>query len=116
MDSFYDQMKYLSQRDKVLSANIANSDTPNYKPKELRRKGGGDSSMSITNSMHMNADEDISFDLVDAEVLEIKPNGNAVNLENQLLKKSENSIRLNEATNLYNKSRSMLRTAITGNR
>lgn len=115
---YYDQMEYLTQRDMILSQNIANADTPNYKPKELKKSGARDNSLTLksTNPMHFGIDDSSNFELSDAEILEIKPNGNAVTLENEVLKKSENSIRLQEATNMYNKSRSMLKTAILGNK
>lgn len=119
LNSFYDQMKFLSQRDRIISENIANADSPNYKPKELKRKGGSESdvSMSLTHPSHMDLDVGSgNFELTKAEILEIKPNGNAVTLENELLKKSENSLRLMESTNLYNKSRNMLKTAVVGNK
>ena len=116
---YYDQMDYLTQRDMIISQNLANADTPGYKPKELKKKGSGDSSVSLktTNPMHFGVDESASgYEVSDAEILELKPNGNAVTLENELYKKSENSMRLQEATNMYNKSRGMLKTAILGNK
>jgi flagellar basal-body rod protein FlgB len=119
LDSFYDQMKFLSQRDRVISENIANADTPKYQPKELKKKGkkGVDISMSRTHPSHMDVDSSpVDFELTKAEVLEIKPNGNSVTLENELMKKSENAMRLMESTNLYNKSRGMLKTAVMGNK
>ncbi len=119
LDSFYDQMKFLAQRDRVISENIANADTPKYQPKEIRKKnsGGSDLSVTITNSGHMDIEgSSTNYEFSKAEILEIKPNGNAVTLENELMKKSENSLRLMEATNLYNKSRMMVRTAIVGNK
>lgn len=119
LDSFYDQMKFLSQRDRIISENIANADTPKYQPKEIRKKNsnGADLSVAITHSGHMDIEgSGTNYELSKAEILEIKPNGNAVTLENELMKKSENSLRLMEATNLYNKSRMMVRTAIVGNK
>jgi flagellar basal-body rod protein FlgB len=119
LDSFYDQMKFLSQRDRIISENIANADTPKYQPKELKKKGknGADVSMSRTHPSHMDVDANpVDFELTKAEVLEIKPNGNSVTLENELMKKSENAMRLMESTNLYNKSRGMLKTAVIGNK
>lgn len=117
--NYYDQMDYLTQRDMIISQNVANADTPGYKPKELKKKGSGDSSVSLktTDPKHFSMDGSNSgYEVSDAEILELKPNGNAVTLENELYKKSENSIRLQEATNMYNKSRGMLKTAILGNK
>ncbi len=119
LDSFYDQMRFLAQRDKIISENIANADTPKYQPKDLRKKSSKDAdmNMSVTHPGHMDLDGGTgNFELTKAEILEMKPNGNAVTLENEMLKKSENSLRLMEATNLYNKSRLMLKTAINGSK
>lgn len=116
---YYDQMDYLTKRDMTLSQNIANSDTPGYKPKELKKRAKDSNSIGLnsTNSMHFSLDgAEGGYEMADADILEIKPNGNAVTLENELFKKSENSMRLQEATNMYNKSRSMLKTAIVGNK
>lgn len=118
LSAFYEQLRYLSERDKVLSENIANADTPDYKPKELRkRRSGDDVAMSRTNNMHMDLDDSSDeFSLVKGDISEIKPNGNAVNVERELFKKSENGTRLSETVNLYNKAKGMLNTAIVGNK
>ena len=118
LSEFYEQLRYLSERDKVLSENIANADTPGYKPKELRkRRPADDVAMAKTNGMHMDLDgASDEFSLVKGDVSEIKPNGNSVNVERELFKKSENATRLNETVNLYNKAKGMLNTAVVGNK
>jgi flagellar basal-body rod protein FlgB len=49
-----------------------------------------------------------------AKILEIKPDGNAVTLENELLKKNQNSVKLNQISNMYSKSKNIMKYAITG--
>ncbi len=119
MDSFYDQMKYLSQRDRIISENIANADTPNYQPKELKKRSDkvNDFDIAKTNAAHMDIDGSaVDFELTKSDIREIKPNGNAVSLEDEMLKKSENSLKLMEVTNLYNKSRGMFKAAVAGSK
>jgi flagellar basal-body rod protein FlgB len=115
-DDFYKHLRYLSERDKLLSQNIANSDTPKYQPKELKKNFREDSvPVYKTNPLHMDLSESSKeFALVKGDISEIKPNGNSVNLDNELYKKGENAMKLNEAINVYNKSKSMLNTAIMG--
>ncbi len=115
-EDFYAHLRYLSERDKVLSQNIANSDTPKYLPKELKKNRKGDTlPIKRTNSFHMDLDESSAeFSLTDGDLLELKRNGNGVNLEHELYKKGENAMKVNEAINVYNKSKSMLNTAIMG--
>ncbi len=115
-EDFYKHLRYLSERDKLLSQNIANSDTPKYQPRELKKNTRDDSVPVLkTNSLHMDLSESSKeFALVKGDISEIKPNGNAVNLDNELYKKGENAMKLNEAINVYNKSKSMLNTAIMG--
>jgi flagellar basal body rod protein FlgB len=42
----------------------------------------------------------------------VSPNGNAIDLEQQLLQQNENTAAYNTALNLYRKNMAMLRTAI----
>jgi flagellar basal-body rod protein FlgB len=110
-------IKYLTARDKVLSENIGNTDTPGYQPMELKRRAKEDSGfmMKKTNTGHMDIDGDAGVgERIKGEVIEIKPNGNKVNAEFELFKKSENSMRLQEAMHLQSKFRAMHKIAITG--
>ncbi len=113
-----EHMKYLAAREMVLSQNIANIDTPDYKPKDLipNNKQQHGLKMSLTNPAHMQIDTYNSYSMIQGEILEIKPNGNAVTPEHELMKKNENAIKFNEISNLYNKSRQMLKVAINGSK
>lgn len=119
-NDFYDQMRYLSARDKMLSQNIENSDTPKYLPRELNRssgaRSGGDLELARTHSSHLDISDGNgnNYRTTKARVDELKRNGNGVNLDRELFKKSENAIKLNESVNIYNKSKGILNSAITG--
>lgn len=118
LSDFYEHLRYLSERDKVLSQNIASGDTPGYTPKELTKKKSGESmNIAKTNSMHMDLDSGSDeFIMTRGDVSELKPNGNAVNIERELFKKSENATQLHETTSVYNKAKSMINTAIMGHK
>ena len=112
-----DYLKYLSERDAVLSKNIANIDTPNYHPKDLenqKRSSYDNMDLNVTQQSHIQINSDTNFNLVKTEISELKPNNNGVTLEVELMKKSENALSLQETTNLYNKVKGMLKTSITG--
>ncbi|MCE2993894.1 MAG: flagellar basal body rod protein FlgB [Alphaproteobacteria bacterium] len=115
-EELYDHMGYLTERDKILSQNIANADTPKYRPQDIKKRRGGvdDVHLHMTNSMHMDLNSTTDYTLFSPKLDEIKPNGNGVNIERELFKKNENSQKLTEATNIYNKSKSILNTAIQG--
>lgn len=117
LDDFYEQLQFLTERDRVISKNIANSDTPNYKPKDLKRKSKNEIGVSLkrTNPMHFDVEENAGkFELMDAEIEEIKPNGNSVNLDRELFNKGNNALDLQQSTNLYNKTKNLMKYAIEG--
>lgn len=110
-------MKYLTERDTVIAQNIANADTPGFKPKDLSdytQNSSPGMKLSTTNSKHLSFEGESDFHIRDSEILELKPNGNAVTIEHELQKKSENAVKLQEIANIYSKSKGMLKTAITG--
>lgn len=116
-DIYKQKLEFLTKNDAVIAQNIANADTPKYKPKKLEEKkqNGHDIKLYTTNPMHIRTEsKDSEYILAEAEISEIKPNENAVTIEDELLKKSQNSMQLQQVTNLYNKSKNMMKYAITG--
>ena len=118
------KMDYLDQRQRVLSQNIANADTPNYRPHDLTAVDFGTVLKNVTNSanvrpettnaMHMPspgkiADPDNREQKV---VYEVAPAENAVIMEEQMIKASQNMMDYNLMTSLYQKNVNMLRTAL----
>lgn len=96
-----DKMAYLSQRQAVLAQNIANSDTPGYKARDLAPfefkdalKQAADSGMSATNPGHIIP---ASMAGVNAKTrlmksVETLPSGNSVELEEQAMQVSQTAI------------------------
>jgi flagellar basal-body rod protein FlgB len=109
----------------VLAENISNANTPNFKPSDLVEpkfdKGGsavgggfGSLPMMRTSGSHIsasNAAQSFNGDGGKSGFL-TKPAGNAVNLEDQMLKVSANQMDYAAATSLYTRSLGMLKTAI----
>lgn len=117
-DIYKENMDFLTKNDAILTQNIANADTPKFIPKKLENKKAAfsyDIKLDTTNPMHIHAEENKSnYKISNAEIIEIKPDGNAVSIENELLKKNQNSIKLHQVSNMYNKAKNMMRYAITG--
>ena len=115
-------MSWLTKRQEVLAQNIANADTPAYRPKDLKsqdfskflRPRMPQAALNTTNASHIESlPRSPRFrQAKDRETYEVAPAGNAVILEEQLMKVTETQSRYRLATNLYQKHLSMLRSAI----
>jgi flagellar basal-body rod protein FlgB len=119
------RMQWHQERQRVLAENVANSDTPNFKPKDLvepkfdasgtKATGiGGALAMMRTNGSHIApaTGGGQSFDENRKAGFETRPTGNAVNLEDEMMKVASNQMDYAAATSLYTRSLHMLKTAI----
>jgi len=119
------RMQWHQERQRVLAENVANSDTPNFKPRDLMEpkfdatgaSAPGDAMgtlpMMRTSASHMSASgAPETFDQNRKVGFETRPAGNAVNLEEEMLKVSTNQMDYAAVTSLYSKSLHLLKTAI----
>ena len=118
------KMQWHQERQRVLSENISNSDTPNFKPRDLVEPtfdnkgaavgGMGSLAMMRTSTSHLAVSGGgQAFDGDHGRSgFQTRPAGNAVNLEDQMLKVSANQMDYAAATSLYSKSLHLLKTAI----
>ena len=115
------KMAWLNQRQKVLAQNIANSDTPGYRPKDLKeltfREMVGSANRALipkaTNAGHIQIGSASGYRVrAETQPFESAPGGNAVILEEQMMKVQENQIDYELTTNLYKKHIGMLKTAL----
>ncbi len=114
------KMGWLSARQSVLAENIANADTPGYRPRDLQAfaslvDGRGGLPMQVTSPVHMvgsNGNTATPSAQRDRYAIETSPNGNQVSLEDQLTKMGENGMDYQFMTNLYRKQISMIKTAL----
>ena len=116
------RLGWLTQRQSVLAHNIANADTPNYKPKDLSKQSfqrmletpRTSISMAQTSGAHIAPRENKSAyrQEVVKDNYESALAGNAVVLEEQLMKVSETQGAHTLATNLYRKHVQILKQAI----
>jgi flagellar basal-body rod protein FlgB len=117
------KMQWHQERQRVLSENVSNSDTPNFKPRDLVEPkftasgatagGMGALAMMRTSSSHIvPAGGSDAFDQNKKAGFETRPAGNAVNLEDEMLKVSANQMDYAAVTSLYSKSMQLLKIAI----
>ena len=110
-----DRLHWHQARQKVLADNVANANTPGFKPSEMRQPavGGGAASFTIerTSPLHLASTTTSGADTGKATRFETSPAGNAVNLEDEMLKISTNQADYQLAASLYQKSLAMLRMA-----
>ncbi|WP_321312074.1 flagellar basal body rod protein FlgB [Halarcobacter sp.] len=103
-DLLFEQLSFRGDRQKVISSNIANINTPNYKTKELvfqdELKKVDDSknlALKTTNSMHISATStnqstNDKSRLIEVKGLEEQNDGNNVNLDKQMSEMSKNKV------------------------
>lgn len=116
------KMGWLTQRQEVLSQNIANADTPEYKSKDLKpftfRDALADNrrlTPTATNASHLAGTRGAGGMDKEQRVrnpYETAPDGNNVVLEDQMMRLSQTSMDYQTITNLYKKQVGMIRTAI----
>ena len=119
-----ERMQNLSERQRVIAQNIANSETPGYKAREVAEPSFagllGGSGMVATPRVELTAKmkslgavQRVGGGLIfDKDITETKPDGNNVTLEDQLLKMGQVQADFTAMTNLYRKQMSLLKTAV----
>jgi flagellar basal-body rod protein FlgB len=115
-------MQWHQERQRVLAENVANSDTPNFKPRDLLEPkfdstgapgSIGSLAMMRTSGNHITpSGGGGSFEHNGKVGFETRPAGNAVNLEDEMLKVSANQMDYAAVTSLYTRSLHLLKTAI----
>lgn len=122
------KMAYVNERQAVLSRNIANADTPGYRAQDVQapdfkqmlmnasQAGSVSSGLSQTNSDHiqMVGMTKSGFQVTEMSDYEVKPGGNTVDLEEQMLKASRNTMDAGMIVNMYIKQMGLLRIASQG--
>jgi flagellar basal-body rod protein FlgB len=118
------RLDWSQERQRLLAENVANSDTPNFRARDLappqfvapaqlamsvsnvtlaRTEGGHISSASLSGS---------SYHSEVKAGYEVRPTGNAVNIEEEMMKVAANQMDYQAVTALYTRSLNLLKTAI----
>lgn len=117
---------WLSQRQAILAQNIANADTPDYRPRDLNAKdflrlaqgvAGQPTRIAVkkTDQSHLEGRPSARLGLTGHQQrmpYEVSPDGNAVILEEQTAKAGQTALDHQMASNIYRKYVGMIRTAL----
>ena len=123
------RMQWHQERQRFLAQNVANADTRNYRPQDLaplRFEASKIATTSTTGALasaglrrtdagHMGSAASSSSSRFQADAgagYETRPSGNAVNLEDEMIKVAANQMDFQAATTLYTKSLGLLKAAI----
>ena len=119
------RMQWAQERQRVLAENVANADTPNFRARDLapvkfetQPQSAGAPLTTVllvrTESGHL-ADigqSDSPFRSKSDGDYEVRPTGNAVNLEQEMMKVAANQMDYQAVTALYSRSLALLKTAL----
>ena len=113
------RMQWHQDRQRILADNVANSDTPNFRPRdlvELKFDAFGPvvpgASLVRTSAGHQaGTQSESTFPRTDSG-FQIRPAGNAVSLEDEMMKVASNQMDFQTVTALYNKSLGLIKLAV----
>ena len=130
MQALTKRMSWLHRKQGVLAQNIANADTPDYKPNKLKEQtfdslldlapGGG----AIRNKVALRRTDARHFSVTGEtmiggrvveerqEDLETTPTGNSVVIEHQMMDLTNTQVEYGMIVNLYKKNMALLKSAI----
>lgn len=118
------KMDFLNQRQRVVAQNVANADTPDYKPKDLvpikfdkilqNVTKSNTVQLETTRPGHMPPPNEVQDpkSRKQKHTYEVAPAGNAVIMEEQLMMSNRTVMDYNLMTNLYRKNVQLLQTAL----
>lgn len=117
------RLDWAQTRQRMLAENVANSDTPNYRARDLAPLKFPEPSQIATTSVsnvNLAQTEGGHFGLSGGHSrfaeskagYDIRPTGNAVNLEEEMMKVAANQMDYQAASALYTRSLGLIKTAI----
>jgi flagellar basal-body rod protein FlgB len=117
------RLDWTQERQRLLAENVANSDTPHYRARDLaplkfpdpstvRMAPVATVSLAQTESGHIHQLGGSNSFQTDKAGYGVRPTGNAVNLEEEMMKVATNQMDYQAATALYTRSLNLIKTAI----
>jgi flagellar basal-body rod protein FlgB len=119
------RMQWHQQRQQVLAENVANADTPNYRardltplkfdpPADVQPATVRNVSLERTDAGHLAgfSGGETQFATTTKTGYEIRPTGNAVSLEEEMMKVAANQMDYQAATAIYTHSLALIKTAL----
>jgi flagellar basal-body rod protein FlgB len=115
------RLEWHQERQRVLAENVANADTPGYRPLDLdppnfeQELMGPSVALARTNPEHIASDGEDSRFAANAEPhYEVRPGGNAVNHEDEMMKVASNQMDFDAVADLYSRSLALIKLAARG--
>jgi flagellar basal-body rod protein FlgB len=111
------RMQWHQERQRVLAENVSNADTPGFKPRDLteldfERPPMANVALAQTSPAHLSGIGGSRFNGDRQVGYETRPTGNAVQLEDEMLKVAANQMDYQAATALYTRSLGLLKIAL----
>jgi flagellar basal-body rod protein FlgB len=114
------RMYWLNERQRVLAENVANADTPGFRGRDLKQldfhdalRSTGEVRLAATAPGHISGSGSTSqFAMDNKGGFETTPRGNAVVLEDEMLKVAQTQMDHQAAAQLYSKSIGLIKTAL----
>src|ERR1700734_3224714 len=115
-----ERIEWHQERQRVLAENVANADTPNYHAKDLTPPDFSHEiqvtslGLDRTNPLHINAQASggSAFATDNSGRYEIRPRGNSVTHEDEMMKVASNQMEYEAVTSMYTHSLGLIRIAI----
>ena len=113
------RMQWHQERQRVLAENVANADTPNYHARDLAPPNfehalkTASLNLERTDPGHLGSSAGSSQFAESGELhYEVRPRGNAVSHEDEMLKLAGNQMDYDAVTSLYTHSLTLIKTAL----
>ena len=116
------RMAWDQERQRVLANNVANADTPKFKPRDLvppdfsrTAPAAGPVALVRTDPMHLGASGaggGSTFAADSRGRYEVHPSGNGVGLEEEMMKVAANQMDYQMVTTLYGRGLGLIKTAL----
>jgi flagellar basal-body rod protein FlgB len=115
------KLHWHQERQRLLAENVANAETPKFRPTDLAapkfdasQPGPAGLTLLRTSPAHL-ASADLGtnqFEIRPGHDFEVVPTGNAVSLEDEMMKVASNQMDFQAATALYTRGLGLIKTAI----
>jgi flagellar basal-body rod protein FlgB len=113
------RLAWLEQRQRVLAQNIANADTPGFRPRDLtpfeQTLAAAGTALTRTSPLHLGGPEGEAQARRDRAAVEASPDGNAVSLDREALKVADTDQAHALALALHRRWAAMYRSALGRN-
>jgi flagellar basal-body rod protein FlgB len=115
-----ERMEWHQERQRVLAENVANADTPNYQARDLappnfdREVSVASLALDRTDPGHIASlgGSDSQFATDTDGHFEVRPRGNAVTHEDEMMKVASNQMDYEAVTSIYTRSLALIKVAI----